>query len=231
MHTTKELTSGTFEIQIAGRPSSLTALFPGFDERDRLGVVVRQPCGGVGASTLVLAAVTAYYDFQRARSSDFFIYPDYFLFHVGGALGDHNMLDVWPSHKEVVVGDDAEELLRAINDRGVTRLVVPDGDPGEPSFDRETLASARSRIVTTLAYSAGGRTRDADVLVRGNAVTESYVGAVLEQSTAVPEAVRARIGAARQDLLEEGRPVESFRRIGLEEALALLAPQPVAAAA
>ena len=228
MHTTKELTSRSFDVEIDGRPVSLHAIFPGFDERDRLGVVVRHPCGGVGASTLVLATVTAYYDYQRACSDDFFIYPDYFLFHVGGPLGDHNMLDVWPSHKEVVVVDDAEELLRAINDRGITRLAVEDGTPGEPSFDRETLASARARIVTALAYSPDGRTRDADVVVRGDRITESYVDAVLEQSTAVPEEERERIGAARRELLEDGRPVESLRRIGLDEALALLAPQPVA---
>ena len=59
-------------------------------------------------------------DRQRARGGAFFIYPDYFLFHVGGPLGDHSMLDIWPSHKEVVVPDQAEALLQAINDRAIT---------------------------------------------------------------------------------------------------------------
>jgi hypothetical protein len=231
VHSTKELRSDSFEIEIAGAPATVADLFPGFDERDRLGVVVRDPCGGLGASTLILATVTAYYDFQRAKSDDFFIYPDYFLFHAGAPLGDHNMLDVWPSHKELVVPDDAEELLRAINDRGVTRLAVPDGKPGRPEFGRETLASARARIVSALAYSAGGATVCADVTVRGNDVTESYVSAVLEQSTGVPEETRAAITTGRAALRAGGRPVETYRRIALDEALGRLAPTPVTVAA
>jgi len=31
---------------------------------------------------------------------------------------------------------------------------------------------------------------------------------------------------ARRALVEDGRPVESYRRVGLDEALGLLAPQP-----
>jgi hypothetical protein len=51
--------------------------------RDRLGIVVHQPGGALGASVLALATITAFYDLQRARGNDFFIYPDYFVFHVG----------------------------------------------------------------------------------------------------------------------------------------------------
>jgi len=122
MHTAEELSSPAFAVRVGGRAATLEDLFPGFVEHDRLGVVVRQPCGAVGASTLILAAVTAFYDAQRAKGDGFFIYPDYFLFHVGTRLGDHGMLDVWPAHKEVVVPDEPEALLRAINDRGITRL-------------------------------------------------------------------------------------------------------------
>ena len=42
-----------------------------------------EPCGAVGASLLLLAAITAFDHAQRARSEHFYIYPDYFLFHVG----------------------------------------------------------------------------------------------------------------------------------------------------
>ena len=151
MHTADELTLESFAVTVAGRPARLTDVLPGFDERDRLGVVVRRPCGAVGASALILACVTAFYDAQRARSDEFFIYPDYFLFHVGGRLGDHGMLDIWPEHKEVVVPDEAEEILRAINDRGVTRLLVEDREHGRPEFERQTVASAESRIATAIA--------------------------------------------------------------------------------
>jgi hypothetical protein len=231
-----------FEIRLGGREATFEDVFPGFDRHDRLGVVVRDPCGAVGASALLTAAVTAFYDAQRRRSDDFFVYPDYYLFHVGRPLGDHSMLDVWPSHKEVVVAGEAEELLRAINDRAVTRLLVPDRDPSASPFERETLASARDRIRTCLAYSAHGRVADADVEVASNEVSERYVRAVLDPEGLLAEAepgsqyaasvadragevsreVRERIRTARAALVEEGVPVETYRRITLDEALARL---------
>jgi hypothetical protein len=226
VHSSRELSSAAFDITIDGAPVSVADLLPGFDASDRLGLVVRRPCAGVGASALLLAAVTAFYDVQRERAEDFFIYPDYFVFHVGRRLGSHNRLDIGPPHKEVVVDDEPEELLRAINDRGVTRLVVEDGAPGEGSFARETLASARDRIVTAVAYGPNGRARDADVAIGSNGVAESYVDGVLEQSREIPAAERDRIAAARRQLVEDDRPVETYRRIGLEEALGLLAPEP-----
>jgi hypothetical protein len=212
VHTADELTSNSFVISIDGQPARVTDVLPDLDERDRLGVIVRRLCGGVGASALVLACITAFYDAQRARSDDFFIYPDYFFFHVGRRLGDHGMLDVWPEHKEVVVPDEPEQILRAINDRGATRLLVEDGAPRGPEFEPQTLASAESRIVTALAYSAGGRVNDADVSVAANDVTESYVAAVLEGAQLPP----------REALRENGRPVETYRRLTLVEALTLL---------
>jgi len=218
MHSSRELRSSSFEITVGDREVRLVDLFEGFGEQDRLGLVIRRPCGAVGASALITAAITAFYDLHRARGPDFFVYPDYFLFHVGGRLGDHGMLDVWPAHKEVVVGDDPEEILRAVNDRGVTRLVVPDGVPGEPDFERQTLASAVDRIATCLVYSSGGRAEGANVEIAGNETTESYVDAVLEASGCQLD---------RSGLLADGRPRETFRRASLDEGLALLSGQPV----
>ncbi|MBV9003744.1 MAG: hypothetical protein JO181_03735 [Solirubrobacterales bacterium] len=224
MHTAVELSSPSFGIRVGGRPGTLSDVLPEFGEQDRVGVVVRHPCGAVGASALILAAVTAFYDVQRSRSEEFFIYPDYFLFHVGAPLGDHGMLDIWPSHKEVVVADDPEELLRAINDRGITRLLVEDRPAfdSESAFERESLASARNRIVSALAYSPTGRVADADVLAAGNAVTESYVAAVLERSTEVAPELREEVALGRRALVEDGVPVESYRRVTLDDALVRL---------
>jgi hypothetical protein len=169
---------------------------------------------------LILAAVTSFYDVQRERHGPdgFFIYPDYFLFHVGARWGDHGMLDVWPSHKEVVVNDDPEELLRAINDRAVTRLLVEDRNAREPTFERESLASARDRILTSLAYSADGRVAAPDVSVAGNALTESYVDAVFDRSADGADSIRA----GRHGLRQDGKVVETYRRLTLDEALARL---------
>jgi hypothetical protein len=247
VHSSRELRSSSFRISVAGREVPLTELFESFGDGDRLGVVVHRPCGAVGASALITATVTAFYDIQRARGPDFFIYPDYFLFHVGGPLGDHSMLDVWPGHKEVVVENEAERILEAVNDRAITRLVVEDGEPCDAAFERETLASARDRIVTCLAYSASAQVRDADVRIESNPVTESYVEAVLdpeghldelraadEPTGAYAEAIAARAGEVEPDvrgrirerrsaLVEDGAPVETYRRIGLDDALGLLA--------
>jgi hypothetical protein len=224
VHSSQELASSAFSVSIDGVPATVGDLLPGFSAADRLGVVVRRPCAAVGASALLLAAVTAFYDIQRERSEEFFIYPDYFVFHVGRQLGSHNRMEIWPPHKEVVVADDPEELLRAINDRAVTRLLVEDGAPGDGAFARETLASARDR--SGLAFGPNGRARDADVSIASNEVAESYVDGVLEQSRDVPAAERERIAAARRQLVEGDRPVETYRRIGLDEALGLLAPEP-----
>ena len=244
MHSSNELRSDAFAILLDGAPASIEQVLPGFDERDRLGVVVRHPCGAVGASTLLLAAITAFYDLQRARGGEFFIYPDYFLFHVGGPLGDHSMLDVFPSHKEVVVPDEPEALLEAINDRAITWLLVEDYQPAPASLRRETLASARSRIRGGFAYSPHGRVPDGDLHIAGNEVTESYVRAVLDpdgliasigdpsdpyvaaiarRAAEVPPQARARLRTERDTLREHGRPVETYRRLTLDQALASLA--------
>lgn len=218
MHTAKALTSASFTLTLEGKEASFFDIFPGFDERDRLGVVVRRPGGALAASTLLLAAITAFYDIQRQKNETFFIYPDFYLFHVRQSHGNHSMLDIWPRHKEVVVPDDPEEILRAINDRGITRLLVEDGEPGAPEFERQTRASAE-RIVTALAYAPSGA---ADVTVTGNATTESYVAAVLDQSGEIPADVAENIRTVRQAGAVNGAAPESYRRLDLPTALALL---------
>jgi hypothetical protein len=223
VHTARELTGASFAITVGGEPAGLDAVLPGFTDRDRVGVVARRPHGALGASALILAAVTAFYDLQRERGEPFFIYPDYFVFHVGTTQGDHRKLDIWPSHKEVVVKADAEALLEAINDRAITRLVVEDGEPAAPRMQRETVASARSRIATCLAYAPSGRVRDGAVAIAGNDVTEGYVAATLERAEGTPPAAREAAAAARRGLREDGRPVETYRVIALDEALGLLA--------
>jgi hypothetical protein len=246
MHSSYELRSDSFAVEIEGRPASLSDLFPGFGEQDRLGVVVHGPCGAVGASALICATITAFYDIQRARGEDFFVYPEYYLFHAGGPHGDHARLDVFPRRKEPVVADEPEALLEALNERAITRLAVEEGTPHSAELDRAELESARGRLLSCLAYSPAGRVAGADMRIAGNDVTEGYVDAVLdpearmarlqsgdEEDRALADAIarragevapelRAPVAAARASLLEDGRPVETYRRLGVDEALALL---------
>jgi len=50
-------------------------------------------------------------------------------------------------------------------------------------------------------------------------VTESYVAAVLRESSDVDPALREQIAAGRRALMENGVPIESFRPVPLDEAL------------
>jgi hypothetical protein len=257
MHSSRELCSSSFEVRVDGRPARLEDVFEGFGEQDRLGVVMSRPCGAVGASALITATITAFYDLHRARGPDFFVYPDYYLFHVGRPLGDHGRLDVWPRRKEVVVGEEPQTILEAIDDRAITRLAVEDGEPADAAVDDEVVASAGGRITTCLAYSPAGRVRDADVAIASNPVTEGYVEAVLDPETRIERlraeaedsdpadaaragalgariaAIESRLGEVERDvragilrgrseIRRDGVPIETYRRIGLDEALGLL---------
>jgi hypothetical protein len=229
VHTTT-LRSDAFVLTIDGRPAAMPDLFPGFDEHDRLGIVIGADHGAAGAGTLVLAAVTAFYDRLRATREEFFAYADYFAFHVGHDRGSLRKLDVYPEHKEVVVTPDPEEILRAINDRGVTRLLVPDIAPAphvtsepriasEPpaaaaaatALNPDTRDSAERRLRTALAYSPNGDTSGADVVVRGSSQSDSYIHAMLATTGGSPEAAPG---------------TQSFRRLEIPTALGMLAAAP-----
>ncbi len=214
MHTTA-LRSQEFQIVVDGRPAALSDVFPGFSEHDRLGIVIHEDLGATGAGSLILAAVTAFYDRLRAAGEEFFAYADYFAFHVGADHGTLRKLDVYPAHKEVVVAGDAEQVLRAINDRGVTRLLVPEAPQAvpahppapEPDLRPDTRHSAQRRIRTALVYSPTGQTADPDVVVRGSAHSDAHIDAMLGDPRAQTR---------------EPRPAQSFRRVDPHEALGLL---------
>jgi hypothetical protein len=202
MHTTG-LRSDEFRITVAGRPATIEDVFPGFDEHDRLGIVIADDFGAAGAGSLILAAVTAFYDRLRGGRRAFFAYADYFAFHVGSDRGTLRKLDVYPAHKEMVVAAEPEPILQAINDRGVSRLLVPDGTAAAPQLARETRHSAQRRIRTALVYSPTGDTADGDVVVRGSAQSDAFIDAMLD-GRGMPS------------------PAQRFRRVSVEEALGLL---------
>jgi hypothetical protein len=209
MHTSHVLSGADFQISVDGRPASLAELLPGFDEHTRLGIVVAEDGAAAGASSLILAAVTGFYDRLRATEPDFFAYPDYFAFHVGRSRGSLRMLDVFPEHKEPVVQDDDEAIVRAVNDRGVTHLLVPDRDViRSPQLGRDTRHSAQRRIRAAIAYSPRGRTARADIDITGPPEAEEFVTAMLG---------RARAPAP------DGRTRETFRSLTVDDALGRLA--------
>jgi len=217
VHTTA-LRSDEFELTIDGEPGGIETLFEGFTEDDRVGIVLAALVGAAGAAALILATVTAFYDRLRETGEEFFAYPDYFALHVGQPRGSLHKLDVFPDHKELVVPADAEQIVRALNDRGITRLLVPGRVPRDPLLKRETRASAQRRIRTALVYSRRGRVLRPNVTVTGSERAESFVTGMLASGDADLDAYAIR-GALRQP---DQPPRESFRRIELPGALGML---------
>lgn len=243
MHTTTIMRSTDFEYTVDGRPATLEDIFPLFNRHDRVGVVVRQPGGSIGASALIMAAMTRFYDFHRERlgnkSGQLRIYPEFYMFHAGKRQMDHYWMDIWPPHKEVDVADEPEQILEAINDRGITRLLVQDTpptrtvslhespsdgklDPLKATFLSETVNSAASRILTALAYSPVGRTCRADISVKSCPAVEKCVLASINHSQELSELLRKQLQSSRQALISNGRATETYRRVSLSDAIGML---------
>jgi hypothetical protein len=164
MHTARLLSDDMFVVRIDGRPCSREEVLPDWGPLDRMGVVVDAPFGTIGASYLLQLAITAFYDFRpERRAKERPIYPDIFVFHVGGRYGDHANFDVYPPRKEVFVENGPIEVLNAINDRGITRLAVPDRRAEKVQHHYKEPAQALDRIVSAWAYSPDGRASGADV--------------------------------------------------------------------
>ena len=165
MHTATQLSRSKFSIDADGAPADLEALFPSWTRQDRFGVVVDGPCGAVGASLLIQAAITLFYETRpRPRTR---IYPEVYAFHVGRPHGDHSPFDFYPARKQVVVESDARSVLAAINDRAITRLAVVDGAPAPVEIEWQELGPARDRISSVFAYSPAGRVTDPDIVITG----------------------------------------------------------------
>lgn len=229
MHTTSVLDSGDIAFMIGEQKVDLEDIFPGFNENDRIGIVVHRPCGAIGASSLFMAAVTRFYDTYRFRLGNergkLRLYPDYFLFHIGKFHGSHGQMDVWPPHKEVVVEDDPEQILETINDRGITRLLVEDIPSTSGKFLRETLSSAEHRILSVLAYSSTGRVNQGDIIGIHSSKVEEYVRNVLIDSKEQDKLTKdeyEQLLQGRENLVSDCRIMETYRRIELLSAFRML---------
>jgi hypothetical protein len=220
------LNTKDFDFMLNSVNCEFDDLFPGFHLQDRLGIVVRQAGGSAGASAILMAAVTRFYDFHRANlgkeKEQLQIYPEFFIFHVGKQHLDHYWMDVWTPNKEVIVEDDPEQILEAINDRGITRLLVEDIAPSPASFLPETISSGNYRIKTALAYSPAGRVNDADVSATSCPAAEQYVFSSFLRSRFLLEDTYEQLLQQREALLLSGRVVETYRQLNLTEAFSML---------
>ncbi len=176
-----------FAIEVGGKPASRHDVLPQWGPHDRVGVVADRPFGALGAALLMQLAITAFYDERPSRRSpEHAIYPEIYLFHTGGYRGDHSPFDLYPARKEVEGISDPRAVLEAVNDRAITRLLVPDRAPGELGHEwekpesRAERQSAIDRITSAYAYSPDGRASGSTVSLTGlePAVEQNTVAAL-----------------------------------------------------
>lgn len=226
MHTTKIMKTTDFSISINQHPASIEEVFPGFNKQDRVGIVVHRPGGSAGVSGLLMAAITSFYDFHRSQLGDgsdqLWIYPDFFIFHIDNWHMDHYWMDIWPPNKEVIVENDPEQILEAINDRGITRLIVEDNPAKPATFLRETVSSAKHRIISALAYSPNGRVANGDVRIQNFSKTEQYVLDSFKRTKGISPDLFNQLSKNRQALVSNGCVTETYRRIKVIDALHML---------
>jgi hypothetical protein len=96
------------------------------------------------------------------------LYPEIYLFHVGGPWGSHSSFDFWPEGKEVFLGSDPVEVLRAINQFGITHLAVPDVTRYVVQHRYRETEIAHYRLKQCYAYSVTGNVVVGDVQISTN---------------------------------------------------------------
>jgi len=215
MHTTKELDSTSFEYQVNGDVVPRDTVMPSVTSNDRVGVVMGTGAGGLGAGNFILSCVTAFYDYLReTREEDFFEYPDYYTFQTTSEPADYRMLDVYPDHKNVTVESDVERLLRAINDRAITTLLVPDVPPTSPDVENITLQSAHRRIDHCYVYAPDGRPSNGEFSVRQRRQpAREWFETTVESVTGDSEGSVPSFGS------NDNWIVQQFRQVSVEQAL------------
>jgi hypothetical protein len=236
MHTAEQLTKEMFQIESAGRAVRREDLLD-WSDRDRMGIVVNAPYGGLGAGLLLSLAITAYYDAPEKHRRSRYLYPDNYLFHVGGPWGSHGYFDFWPEYKEVFVGNTKAEVLASINSHGITHLVVPAGLGDTSRFRHGEDHVAYDRIKQAFVYSPDGCVPDANFVIsavdpnvlsnfeftlwpeRAIADSESYA-ARLDPRTAEADDTRFAIELTRSRVREvpESHPVRQKALLRLERA-------------
>lgn len=175
MHVATLLKTEMFDIAIDGRGAAMSDLFPDWHAHDRFGLVIDEAFGGVGATHLLQSAMMAYYDVKPTRRTSAAVYPEIYAFHIGRGHGAHAPYDFWPARREILLRTaDHREILDAINDRGITRLAVPDRPMRDVVHRPKEEDAALDRIASAFLYGAAGRVADADVTIAGNDKRTEY---------------------------------------------------------
>ncbi len=168
MHTAQAVQMANFTVQRDGIEADPATLLD-FAAPDRFGIVATQPYGALGAGLLISLATAAYYDVPGRQRRTSLLYPEIYVFHVGGPWGNLSSFDFWPERKELFLASDPNAVLRAINQCGITHLAVPDLPEREFAYGYREPEIAAERLKQCYGYSPTGRTAAADTLVRTTA--------------------------------------------------------------
>lgn len=207
-----------FKITQNGKAIPHADLFSSFQDTDRLGIVVPGRFEGIGAMTLILANVTAFYDRYRERGPEFYAYPDFFTFQREAPCADYCMFDIWPYHKNVHVPDIGQQTSEAIAGRGVTVLLVPDSDAREVEISPVERESLRRNVQHCFAYSGSGTAVSSDLVVECRSeLLRRYALSVLDSVPADDSVLEQRRQWEARLAGETLR--QTFRKLDLEDAL------------
>lgn len=168
MHVLTLLKADMFDIRLGGQPAAIADILPDWHSHDRFGLVIDEPLGGIGATHLLQVAMTAFYDIKPSRKTELTVYPEIYAFHVGRPRGAHAPYDFWPARREVILETtDHRLILDAINDRGITRLAVPDRPMRDVVHRPKEEDAALDRIASAFVYDASGRVAGPDLEIAG----------------------------------------------------------------
>ena len=223
MHSS-DLKSTDFEIIDHGNPVSHHQFFQNHTTERRIGVVAPHRIDAVGAACIIMAHTTAFYDRYREKHEAFFAYPDYFVFQGQEPQACYGMLDIWPEHKSVAINGNHSTRLNAINDRAVNILILPEGHGVKKNYEKPQLESARRNIKECFIYSETGQCQNADTLIRcQKEPIYSWTLAVIDSLIKNGDESAMKFRTEWEKLHEKSDSLEqSYRRISLDQALALL---------
>lgn len=168
MHVIDALRSDFYEVEFDGKPASMWDVFPDWNAHDRFGILVYEPLAAIGATHLIQLACMCFYDVKPIRRTERKIYPEIFAIHVGDWWGGHGNFDFWPARREVRVSSDHQEILDAINDRGITRLAMPERPKRDITHRRKEGDCALDRLVTAIMYNPTGHVANPEFTIRSN---------------------------------------------------------------
>lgn len=159
------LRGSDFQVSWKGREVLHRDFFRDHDRDTRVGLLAPDGTEGVGAVTLAMAYVTAFYDGFREDGGEFFAYPDFFTFQRRDRLVNYGYFDFWPD-KDVSVPDDANATVAAIADRAINILLVPDSSPIERRLEVVQNERIRRTLQRCFVYSRRGVVAGADLVIR-----------------------------------------------------------------